>query len=508
MSAGALTLPRDASRHRLLSALPDERLAKLAAQGSAPAFAAIYKRHYQDVYLYCRSILGNEQDARDALQEAMIKALRALQGETREIALRPWLFRIAHNEAVTMLRRRRPSTPLDEITELPAADADAEARESLRELLEDLGQLTPRQRGALVMRELNGLGFDEIAAAMETSPAAAKQTVYEARLALHELSQGRETDCRDVRARISALDRRLLRGRRIRAHLKSCSDCRAFEAAIATRGHRLAAVAPLPAPVAIGILHQILGAGGGGGGGVAAATAGASLTAMAKLGVAGVVALGVGAVAMESRHESSANPPAAEASAPSFDPASARSQSPSTGAAHSISTPHKASGKEAEGGGKARHERGGSSASDQAGGGGGGAKSGAQVDATPSPASASQPSSQPVSENTGQSDSTAPEPSDPSSTDSRGPASTQGHGPTGTPPGHGGVPPGQGGTPPGLGAPPPGHGGTPPGQSTTPPGQSTTPPGQGGTPPGQSTTPPGQSQTPPGHNGGGPPGHG
>src|SRR5690348_5503886 len=87
----------------VLGLLGDDRLAKLAAGGSTSAFAAIYKRHHQAIYRYCLSIVGNEHDARDALQETMTSALHAITGSEREIALKPWLFRIAHNEAVTVL---------------------------------------------------------------------------------------------------------------------------------------------------------------------------------------------------------------------------------------------------------------------------------------------------------------------------------------------------------------------------------------------------------------------
>src|SRR3954462_14913768 len=90
----------------MLGVLSDDRLAKLAAGGSTAAISAIYRRHHQAIYRYCLSIVANEHDARDALQDTMASALRALQGEEREISLRPWLFRIAHNEAVTVLRKR------------------------------------------------------------------------------------------------------------------------------------------------------------------------------------------------------------------------------------------------------------------------------------------------------------------------------------------------------------------------------------------------------------------
>ena len=87
--------------------LGDERLARLAARGSSRAFAAVYERYHQPLYRYCRSILRDESDAQDALQSTFTRALAALKRDQRIAPLRPWLFRIAHNESISLLRRRR-----------------------------------------------------------------------------------------------------------------------------------------------------------------------------------------------------------------------------------------------------------------------------------------------------------------------------------------------------------------------------------------------------------------
>jgi len=94
-----------------LRVLSDEHLARIATAGSQAAFAVIFERHHQALHRYCHSILANSHDAADALQITMIKALRALSGETREITLKPWLYRIAHNESISLLRARRPAAP-------------------------------------------------------------------------------------------------------------------------------------------------------------------------------------------------------------------------------------------------------------------------------------------------------------------------------------------------------------------------------------------------------------
>jgi RNA polymerase sigma factor (sigma-70 family) len=91
----------------------------------------------------------------------MTRAFVALQNEPRRIEMRPWLFRIAHNEAISVLRRR---PPVDELDDLETHDAPVEEqvslRADLRHLHQDLEALPERQRAALVLRELNGLSHD------------------------------------------------------------------------------------------------------------------------------------------------------------------------------------------------------------------------------------------------------------------------------------------------------------------------------------------------------------
>jgi RNA polymerase sigma factor (sigma-70 family) len=290
--------------------LSDQRLVQRAAGGEERAFAAIFDRYHQRLYRYCLAIVGDSQDAQDALQNTMIKVLRALPGEEREIKLKPWLYRIAHNESVDLLRRRRDSRELD--AELaatgPALADEVSSRERLRQLLADLDELPERQRGALVMRELAGLDFDGIATALDTSPAVARQTLYEARLGLHQMDEGRGMDCAKVTQALSDGDGRVTRRRDIRAHLRDCPSCRRFGEEIESRERDFAALTPLPAAVAAGLLQGLLGGAGGGaaaGGGVAAAgaavaggaakTLGSSAALKGAAAILAVAAIGTGA---------------------------------------------------------------------------------------------------------------------------------------------------------------------------------------------------------------------
>lgn len=269
------------------------------------SFEAIYRRYHQDLYRYCLAILGNREDAQDALQNTMIKAMRALQGEKRQIKLKPWLYRIAHNESIDMLRKRRPTEEVDAdlVSSGPGAAETAETRERLRRLIADLDELPDRQRGALVMRELSGLSFEQVGAAFATSAAVARQTVYEARLSLREMEEGREMNCEHVMRALSNADGRIVRRRDIRAHLRACSSCRRFRDDIGERRHELAALTPLPAVAAAGLLQGILGAGSGGSGAGLAGSVGAgagkavatSAVAKSAAAVAVVATVGVGA---------------------------------------------------------------------------------------------------------------------------------------------------------------------------------------------------------------------
>ena len=139
----------------------DERLTRRAVGGDERAFAAIFRRYHQGLYRFCLAIVGNPEDAQDALQNTMIKVLRALPGEERRIDLKPWLFRIAHNESIDLLRRRRQTRELDAEYAAPGYGLaeDAATRERLRGLLVDLRELPDRQRDVLVMREMAGLDF-------------------------------------------------------------------------------------------------------------------------------------------------------------------------------------------------------------------------------------------------------------------------------------------------------------------------------------------------------------
>ena len=169
-----------------LRAQPDRRLVDLVRGGYDTAFEEIVRRYRKPLDRFAAAIVGGRSE--DVTQDAFSKALSALRGSEAEIELRPWLYRIVRNTALNDLRDRAPAGV--EIPEtLPggrSTAAEAEAREELRELMARLQALPEPQRAALVMRELEGLSHEEIAAALGVSGGAARQAIYRARAALRE----------------------------------------------------------------------------------------------------------------------------------------------------------------------------------------------------------------------------------------------------------------------------------------------------------------------------------
>jgi RNA polymerase sigma factor (sigma-70 family) len=249
-----------------LALLDDERLAWLVAHGNRRAFATFYERHEAQLYAYCYLLLHDDDDAYDALQATATRALAALQQGDRAGSLRPWLLGIAREEAVSLERHRAASRELRRsVTRSPWADDDvAEERARLALLMSDLRELPERERSALLLRELTGLSHREIATVLGISPRRAKQAIFHARRSLVELRGARSLVCEDIRRMVSNRDGRVLSRRGVRAHLRSCSDCAAFAAAIDTRRADLQAlVPPLPPALTIALITRLSQVGAG-----------------------------------------------------------------------------------------------------------------------------------------------------------------------------------------------------------------------------------------------------
>lgn len=228
-------------------ACSDAHLARRATSGDNDAYAALYARYQPRLESYCRSIVRNDEDARDAVQNAMTKALVALRREGASVAnVQAWLFRIAHNEAVSVLRRRRPTSELAEDSGEPGPDpaSDLLLREELAAVLVGVRALPGRLQQPLLLRELAGMSYGQVAEVTGGTAAAARKAVFDARLALSADREGRDEACSVIRQSLSEGDHRRRRARIVRSHLRVCGACRDWEHDLSARRRQLAAFLP------------------------------------------------------------------------------------------------------------------------------------------------------------------------------------------------------------------------------------------------------------------------
>ena len=157
----------------------------LVRAGNEPAFEAIVARYRRPLLRYCGGILTGGR-AEDAVQQTFVKAYDAMRRDHGELKLRPWLYRIAHNTALNGLRDKSlQDQPLDpQLDGVERPDQAAERRQGVREVLAAVQALPTRQRDAIVLRELEGRSYEEIAGALGVTGGAVRQLLSRARTSL------------------------------------------------------------------------------------------------------------------------------------------------------------------------------------------------------------------------------------------------------------------------------------------------------------------------------------
>jgi RNA polymerase sigma factor (sigma-70 family) len=255
-------------------------------QSGERAFERLYRAHVQDVYRYALMVLRNRADAEDVAQTTFMKAYRAIERGDRPRHPRKWLITIAHNTCRTRMRdaKRRPQEVSLETQIADTAAFQTNEDVDVRELVNALGSLSFNQRSALVMRELEGRSYVEIAEVLDLSSSAVETLLFRARRALREQLEGPLT-CGEAEHALSLqLDGRLAadeRGR-LRAHLRECGECATLARRQRARRAALRSLGPLPLPA------SLTSWGGGAAVGTGVAAKAAAVVA------AGVVAAGAG----------------------------------------------------------------------------------------------------------------------------------------------------------------------------------------------------------------------
>jgi RNA polymerase sigma-70 factor, ECF subfamily len=166
----------------------DIHLVSAAQRGDLIAFELLVRRYGTPAYRIALRLLGNPTDAEDVMQDSLLQAWQALPKLRDRRFFSTWLYRIVTNRCLNVIRSRRATEVLpNEIEdETRRANHVTEARRQLQALRRAIMRLTPEQRAPFVLRELEGLSYEEIAEVLGTTVPAVKGRLHRARLALLE----------------------------------------------------------------------------------------------------------------------------------------------------------------------------------------------------------------------------------------------------------------------------------------------------------------------------------
>lgn len=173
-----------------VAALDDATLVLRAREGDATAFEALVRRYRVPVYRIAVRILPDTWSAADTAQDAFVMAWRRLHEVRAGQAFAAWLYRITVTRALSALRAVRPYVPLDELAAasdvFPGPEEHALADGLAAALRCALNHLTPEQRACWILREMEGMSYEEVATVLHTTPSAVRGRLYRARPQLAE----------------------------------------------------------------------------------------------------------------------------------------------------------------------------------------------------------------------------------------------------------------------------------------------------------------------------------
>ncbi|MBW4717460.1 RNA polymerase sigma factor [Saccharothrix obliqua] len=165
----------------------DQQLLAAAVRGDGAAFDELVRRNTGRMYRVALRVVGDPVEAEDVVQDAWISAWRALPRFRGEAAPATWLYRVVTNAALAHLRRKKPTVPLEAAPEFPAPggpEASVLRDETADVVSRAIATLEPSQRVPLVLRELEGLSYEEVAQVLGIPVPALRARLHRARVAL------------------------------------------------------------------------------------------------------------------------------------------------------------------------------------------------------------------------------------------------------------------------------------------------------------------------------------
>jgi RNA polymerase sigma-70 factor (ECF subfamily) len=170
----------------IFRAVEDGDLIRQAARGKVEAYNLLVSRWEKRVYNYLLRLVRNREDALDLTQDVFLKAYQNLRKLDDPGRFAPWLYRIAHNEAYSMFRKKRPEMDVDEIeperteTEITVGGSPVFPIELSLAVASALDRLSPEQREAVVLKIYQGFKFEEMAEVLECPVSTVKSRLYTA----------------------------------------------------------------------------------------------------------------------------------------------------------------------------------------------------------------------------------------------------------------------------------------------------------------------------------------
>jgi RNA polymerase sigma factor (sigma-70 family) len=249
-------------------------------------FEALYDRYHRNLLAFCRHMLGSREEAEDVLQHTFLAAYRSMP-DGDDVRVKPWLYAVARNRCLSLLRARRDAVALDEgLVASEGLVAEVDRRDDLRALVRDVQRLPREQREALLLFELGDSSHDEIATILGVRKAKVKALVFQARETLMGWRAARETPCAEVREQLATLRGSALRRASIRRHVEQCAGCAQYETEV--HRQRAALAVALPVVPGAGLKAAVLASALGGSG--AAVGAGVATSGALGVGAKGLVA--------------------------------------------------------------------------------------------------------------------------------------------------------------------------------------------------------------------------
>lgn len=170
----------------------DRWLVNKARTGDLDAYEVLVRRHRDRIYRIALRMLGDRHDAEDIAQDVVIQVWTALAGFTGASTFTTWLYRIVVNRCLNQLRRRRWTRPVLEGDPQPVVGAEDTviARQRARAAMEAIAALPSDQRAVIVLHQLEGLSYREVAAVVSISEDAVRGRLHRARVSLLESLRG------------------------------------------------------------------------------------------------------------------------------------------------------------------------------------------------------------------------------------------------------------------------------------------------------------------------------